>query len=128
MLDQIIYLLEPTLIGKRTYSQSELVDVGSPERARDMQDRAIGMVVSDAPLYAKYLAHARTEGDEFPDGEAFLNRIVNFPLEMRDAEWDELVADLKRFQPANGYPDFPFSIMPDKPKPKRTRKKKGASE
>jgi hypothetical protein len=127
MLNQIIYLLEPTLIGKRTYTENELVDVGSPERARAMQDKAIGMVVADAPLYAKYLAHARSEGDEFPDGEAFLNRIVNFPLEMRDAEWEELVADLKRYQPKNGHPQFPFSAV-EPVKPKRTRKKKGGSE
>lgn len=124
MLNQIVYLLEPTLIGKRTYSESELVDVGSPARARDMQDRAIGMVVADAPLYAKYLAKSRSEGDEFPDGEAFLNRIANFPLDMRDAEWEDLLADLKRYQPANGHPQFPFTLVE---KPKRTRRKKGAS-
>ncbi|MBI1347105.1 hypothetical protein GC163_12545 [bacterium] len=126
MLEQILYLLEPTLIGKRTYSATELVDVGGPERARAMQDQAIGMVVADAPLYARYLAHARSEGDEFPDGEAFLNRIVNFPLEMRTPEWEALVAELKRYQPDHGHPQFPFTVV-EPPKPKRTRKQKGAT-
>jgi hypothetical protein len=116
MLDSIIYLLKPSLIGKYWLGECELHDVGCPERARSLQDQDIAFVVADAAEWAAYLAKLNRQGEHDVEVEQFLNRVRSFPLDMRTPEWEELIKVLNA-----------LSIFQDE-KPKKTKTTKTKSK
>lgn len=106
MLNQIVYLLYPTLIGRANFGAFELVDVGSAERARSLQDKGHALIVGDADVFSEYLTELRKHGDDCLIYQQFLNRVRSFPLDWRTPEWESLVA---RLDPVEGIP-FHISV------------------
>lgn len=98
MLNRIVYLLYPTLIGRSNFGAFELVDVGSEERARVLQDKGHALIVADAPAFAEYLTEIRKHGDDCLVYQQFLNRVRSFPLDWRTPEWKSLVAWLDHIE------------------------------
>lgn len=129
-LRQIIFLLQDTLIGDRTEPEFDLIDVGSRQRADQLQDQGAGFVVADAVTYAEYLKHLRDEGQDCPDIEMFLNRIEYFPLDWRSNEWEQLMADVRRIIPEQVVEIEPApepEPTPPRKKPTRNRSTKKTS-
>jgi len=127
-LEQIIYLLEPTLIGNKWLETGELVDCGCRERAKKLQNDGICFVVACAPAFAQFLKD--NPDGEWIECEQFLARVKTFPLEWRTPEWEALVSQfdssIDRFISVNitvNGEDVEPEVVEEKPQPKPKRKR-----
>ncbi len=98
-LKSIIYLIKPATVGNRRFTEHEIIDLEDENRAALLEDRGIGFVVFNAPVYAQYFMEKLEEGERLWEIEQFLNRLRLFPFEFRCPQWQQLVRNIDIIAP-----------------------------
>lgn len=90
-LDQVIYIVRPCLIGKRSFSEGDYGTVlccETPEEAERQADKGVAFLFADIESWLEESRQLFDEGEYDPEIDEFINQFLRPPLDVRSPEWE----------------------------------------